>query len=245
MLAATVAGGLYTLISPISQAYYPRLCELRERQDEKDMIEAFHAGAQLISVIAGSAALVVLVFADTLLHLWTQDAAVVQAAGPLLSILALGNLLNALMSIPYQAQLAHGWTSLTVCINTVAVLFVIPAIFVVTPRYGATGAAWVWVGINIGYVLISIHFMFRKILQEEKWRWYFQDVLFPLVPAALTVLGLGKFLGVSKNSWIQLAILVVASFLTVSVAGVCANRVRTVAFQFLRTRLRIRTLPTL
>ena len=245
MLASTVAGGLYTLISPISQAYYPRLCELHERYDHKTMLEAFHSGAQLVSVIAGSAALVVLVFADTLLYLWTRDPVVVQAVGPLLRILMFGNLLNALMWIPYQTQLAHGWTSLTVRSNTVAMIFVIPAILIVAPRYGATGAAWIWVAINIGYVLISIHLMFRKILKEEKWRWYFQDVLFPLFPAAVTVLGFDKFFGVSQNLWIQLAILFVASFLTVSVAGVCANRVRTVAFQFLLARLRIRTLPTL
>lgn len=243
MLAATVAGGLYTLISPISQAYYPRLCELRERQDQKAMIEAFHTGAQLVSVIAGSAALVVLVYAEELLRLWTQDPAAAQAAGPVLSILALGNLLNGLMWIPYQAQLAHGWTSLTLHANTVAVIFVIPAIFVVTPRYGAAGAAWVWVALNTGYVLISVQFMYRRILQAEKWHWYVQDVLVPLVPAAVVVFGLSKLLGPVHDAWAQLGSLAAASCLAVLVAGVCANRVRAGAFRFFPALLRIKTVP--
>ena len=244
MLASTVAGGLYTLISPISQAYYPRLCELRERGDSEAIIDAFHTGAQLVSVIAGSAALVVLMFAETLLHLWTQDPVVAQAAGPLLSILALGNLLNALMWIPYQAQLAHGWTSLTMSINTVAVLFVIPAILIVTPRYGATGAAWVWVGLNIGYVLISLHFMCHRILQEEKWRWYVQDVLLPLIPATVSVVGVSRFFGVITNTWLQFGSLIAASCLTLIVSGLCANRVRAIAFEFFSAFLRIKTVPS-
>ena len=245
MLAATVAGGLYTLISPISQAYYPRLCELRERHEHEAMIDAFHTSAQLVSVIAGSAALVVIVFADTLLVLWTNDPVLAQAAGPLLSILALGNLLNALMWIPYQAQLAHGWTSLTVSTNIVAVLFVIPAILIVTPRYGAAGAAWVWVGLNVGYILFSVQFMHRKILQEEKWRWYFQDVLIPLIPAAIALLGLSLLIGIVKNSWMQFATLVAGSCLTFIVAGVCADRVRALAFSFIFSLVRTKTVPLL
>ena len=37
-------------------------------------------------------------------------------------MLALGTFLHALMWMPYQYQLAHGWTSLTLKINTLAVI---------------------------------------------------------------------------------------------------------------------------
>lgn len=76
------------------------------------------------------------------------------------------------MWIPYQTQLAHGWTSLTVRINIVAVAIIVPAILWATPRYGAEGAAWVWVALNTSYLLVGIHFMYRRILTREKWRWY-------------------------------------------------------------------------
>jgi O-antigen/teichoic acid export membrane protein len=241
MLAATVAGGLFTLISPISQAYYPRLCELRERQDPKATIEAFHTAAQLVSVIAGSAALVIMVFSDELLRLWTKDSTMTQAASPLLSILVFGNLLNSLMWIPYQAQLAHGWTGLAVRANIVAVLLVIPAIFVVTPLYGAAGAAWVWVALNAGYTLIFVQFMYCRILKTEKWRWYFGDVLFPLIPAAVVVLVLSKLLSPAQNTWTQFVSLAAVFSLTVLVAGACAQRIRVRALQFLFTAFRFKS----
>lgn len=226
MLSATVAGGLYALISPVAQAYYPRMCELLERKEPENLIVTFHTGAQLVSVIAGSAAIVVVVFSNELLLIWTRDASVVQVAGPLLSILAFGNLLNGILWIPYQAQLAHGWTGLTIRTNAVALFFVIPAILFFTPLYGPTGAAWVWVALNTGYALISVQFMFRLILQTEKWKWYLKDVLFPLAPTAVVVFILSKLIGSPSNFWAQLGSLFGVSCTAVLVAGLFADRLR-------------------
>lgn len=53
-LAATVAAALYMLIGPITQAWYPRLCELHARDDQRALAETYHQGAQLVSVMAGS-----------------------------------------------------------------------------------------------------------------------------------------------------------------------------------------------
>jgi len=179
-LAAVVAGALYMLVSPITQAFYPRLCELHAQNDRAVLVDTYHNGAQLVSVIAGSAAIVLMLFAETFLRLWTQDADLATRVSPLLTLLMLGNLLNGLMHIPYLTQLAHGWTGLTIRINIIAVLLIVPAILWVTPRFGAEGAAWVWVCLNAGYLTIGVHFMYRRILTAEKWRWYGQDVLMPL-----------------------------------------------------------------
>lgn len=190
-LAATVAGGaIAVMVGPICQAWFPRLSQLYAANDQAGLIRAYHQGAQLVSVIMGSAALVLFVFAETLLHLWTQDAALARRAAPLLRLMVLGNLLNGLMWIPYQTQLANGWTGLSALTNTVAVAIIVPAILWVTPRYGAEGAAWVWISLNAGYVLISIHFMHRRILNAEKWRWYRQDVAQPLLAATFVAVAI-------------------------------------------------------
>ena len=99
-LAAVVAGALYVVITPIIQAFYPRLCELHARNDQAALIDTFHLGAQLVSVFAGSVAIVVIMFAETFLRIWTQDADLAERSARLLSLLMLGNLLNGLMWIP-------------------------------------------------------------------------------------------------------------------------------------------------
>ena len=225
-LAAVVAGALYMLISPITQAWYPRLCELHARDDPRALAETYHQGAQLVSVIAGSAAIVMILFAETFLRLWTQDHDLTARTAPLLSLLMLGNLLNGLMWIPYQTQLAHGWTSLAVRINIVAVFIIVPAILWATPRYGAEGAAWVWVALNTGYLLLGIHFMYRRILTREKWRWYWQDVLMPLGAALLGAVALDLLWSAEPGIIADLALLTLAAGITLSAAVLAANRTR-------------------
>ena len=183
--AAIMAGALHKLINPITQAFYPRLSELVARSHEQQLILDFHKSAQLVTVIMGSAAITLMFFAEPILRLWTQDPDLAQRSATLVALLALGNLLNGLMWVPYQTQLAHGWTSLTIKINLISVAIIIPMILWAVPTYGAVGAAWVWVLLNAGYVLIGNHFMYRKILRGQKWHWYFQDVLFPLAVAVV------------------------------------------------------------
>jgi len=67
----------------------------------------------------------------------------------------------------------------------VAVLAIIPAILWVTPRYGAEGAAWVWLCLNISYLLIGVHFMYRKILNHEKLSWFKNYLIQPIGAAML------------------------------------------------------------
>lgn len=185
-LAGVVANALYMLTGPITTALYPRFTELTTNGDEVALRARYHQGAQMVTVLMGSAAMVLVVFGDRVLRLWTGNLALTQQVAPLMAVLALGSLLNGLMWIPYQMQLAHGWTSLTIKINIVAVSLLVPAILWVVPAYGAIGAAWVWVTLNAGYLMFDIPLMHRRLLRAEKWRWYRQDVALPLAAATAT-----------------------------------------------------------
>lgn len=236
-LAATAAGALYVLIGPITQAFYPKFCELHARGDTVALADSYHKGAQLVSVIAGSAAIVLILFAETFLRLWTQDAELAGRVAVLLSLLTLGNLLNGLMWIPYQTQLAHGWTSLTVKVNIVAVAIIVPAILWAVPRYGAVGAAWVWVALNAGYVLIGVQFMYRRIMSAEKWFWYRQDVLMPLTAAGLMVVLIKNLWPQQVTTISQASLLVVASITALGASGLSSNQVRRQAWFYAKSQL--------
>jgi O-antigen/teichoic acid export membrane protein len=213
-LAAVVAGSLFMVITPITQAYYPVFCNLQARQDQARLIESYHKSAQLIAVFAGSIAMVVIVHSETLLRLWTQDPELAKQTAPLLSLLMLGNLLNGLMWIPYHAQLAHGWTSLTIRINVVAVTFLIPTVIWAITYFGALGSASVWVTLNAGYVFIGIHFMHRRILVNEKWRWYIQDNLIPLLVGGAAVTSFDALWSTGSNDLSDIIKLTILTILT-------------------------------
>lgn len=213
-LAAIVAGALYTVITPITQAFYPRLCELIARNDHAALNETYHKGAQLVSVFGGSVAIVIIVFAETFLRLWTQDPELADRTATLMSLLMLGNLLNVLMWIPYQTQLAHGWTSLSIYINIVALAIIVPSIFWVTPIYGAEGAAWIWMTLNAAYVFIGVNFMYMRILSTEKWRWYKNDVFIPLIAGIAAATTLELIWSVESSNLADMALLALAAICT-------------------------------
>ena len=50
------------------------------------------------------------------------------------------------------------------------------------------GAASIWVILNAGYVLIGIRFMHSRLLKNELFRWYCEDIARPLVGALFLAL---------------------------------------------------------
>ncbi len=183
-LATTVATALLLLVVPLANAVLPRFTELVVRADASALIGTYHSASQWAAVLLIPPALVMAAFAEPLLWAWTGNRELAQQAAPLLALLALGTMCNGFMHVPYMAQLAHGWTGLAARVNVVAVAIIVPAILWAVPRYGAIGAAWVWLALNTGYVLIGIHFMHRKILQGEQWQWYGRAVSLPLAVAS-------------------------------------------------------------
>jgi O-antigen/teichoic acid export membrane protein len=226
-LAAAVAGVLYIVIGPIAQAIYPRMVELASRDDEATMISVYHQAAQLVTVVTAPAVMLLSFFASGVIYLWSGNPELAQNTAPILSALVVGTFLNGLMVIPYQFQLAHGWTDLTLKVNLVAVTVLIPAIFWVVPRYGAVGAARIWVVLNAGYVLFDIQLMHRKLIPREKWRWYFADVLLPMAGAMGVVLVAQKLQPVNdKNRLHWLAFLLLTGVSATLISSFLASTVR-------------------
>jgi hypothetical protein len=106
--------------------------------------------------------------------------------------------------------LAFGWTSLVTRINFVAVLIIVPSLVYVTPIFGALGAASAWVMLNAGYILIGIHFMFRKLLVTEKWTWFLNDVFIPVIVATVVAFLFSFIMPSNLSYWLQLFYLFIA-----------------------------------
>jgi hypothetical protein len=65
----------------------------------------------------------------------------------------------------------------------------LPAVIVLSGRYGVVGAGIVWVALNVGYATIGVGIMHRRLLRGELMRWYVADVGLPLV-ASVAAAGL-------------------------------------------------------
>jgi O-antigen/teichoic acid export membrane protein len=225
-VAGVLSSALYMLSTPIGAAFYPSFAQLITLRDVAALRLAYHRAAQLSAVVMGSAAIVLIIFADTVLSAWTGNPTLTQDAAPILRVLAFGTLLSGFMAIPYQMQLAYGWTQLTIKMNFVAVALLVPTLFLVVPRYGGIGAAWVWVGLNAGYLLFGIYFMHLAVLPSEKWRWYGRDVIVPASAALATALACRYCMPNRASTMIEVLVLAFTSACVVIAAALVSPLVR-------------------
>src|ERR1039457_2069229 len=92
------------LTGPITTALYPRFTELATNGGDCALGDLYPQGAQLVTVLTGSAAIVLMVFGDRVLRLWTGNPALSQHVAPLMAVLALEMCFNGLMWIPYRSE---------------------------------------------------------------------------------------------------------------------------------------------
>ncbi|ADE13117.1 lipopolysaccharide biosynthesis protein [Sideroxydans lithotrophicus] len=237
-LASTVAGVLYIVISPITTAFYPRMVELSTKDDQAALAALYHQGSQLVTVLIVPALMLLCFFSKDVLFMWSGDVNLAEKTGSILSIFVVGVFLNCLMHMPVQLQLAYGWVSLGIKTNIVAVVVLVPAIFWTVPRYGVIGAAWIWVILNAGYVLIAVQIMHRRIFTREKWRWYFADVLLPTIGAAGIMLLAKQFRPeMMLDRWTEFFFLVIAGAVSLATTILLADKMRPMLLNFAKYKL--------
>ncbi len=177
--AATVAGALSYLATPIFSALFPRLSQQVERGKQADLAQLYHKSCQLMSVAVLPLAILVALFSKQLLSLWVSDPVTVKNTHLLVSLLIAGTSLNSIMLVPLALQFAHGWTRLSLYKNVVSVALFIPLLVWLVVHYGSTGAAIAWIALNAGYFLFEVPIMHRRLLKDEMWRWYGYDIGIP------------------------------------------------------------------
>ena len=186
VFAAKIASILGIASAPMLSALYPQLVGYVSQGNEAQLTAKFHRFAKIVVCITAPAAAVMSVFAESIIFVWSGDATLAASAAPLLSIIVLGTFLHMQCVLPYNVQLAYGWTSLAVWTNTFAMILLVSSIFFAVPRYGTAGAAWVWVMVASLYFFVSINIMFFRYLSKERILFYFGDVGLPAAVSFIT-----------------------------------------------------------
>lgn len=192
-LAGTVASIMWQPIIPLNQALYPQFAQLFEKGAEGALAALYHRACQLMSVLLGPLALIVMLFSYQLILLWTGNAEVAAGAYVMAALLVAGTTLNGLASVPGYLQSAAGWPQLVMYTNLISAIALVPTLVIATRHYGGVGAAVVWVLLNTGYVLFNVPLMHRRLLRNERFAVYMKDVAFPVLAAAAVagILALG------------------------------------------------------
>jgi O-antigen/teichoic acid export membrane protein len=238
-LAQRLGSGLYALIIAGTGAVFPHFSGVVARNDPAELAHAYHRACQLMAVLIMPAAVVTAVFAPEVLLLWTGDAVAVANTHVVLALIVVGLLFHGIAQAPIYLQIAHDWWRLIGVSNVLLIVTILPLYALMATRYGAPGAAVVWVLLNVGY-LATVPVMHRRFLARELRPWLRDDVAAPL-GGALLAAGIARWLlpphlgRLGTFGWV-LATGALATAATVA----CAPHIRALVAPLLRRRLATR-----
>lgn len=222
MLAYSASQALYRLITPVFTAVQPRLTEMCERGDLAGFAALYHRGAQATAVMVMPLGLLLAACPESALHAWTGNAVVAAESADVLRILAFATVLHSCMYIPYAAQLAYGWTGLALRLNVFMAVLLVPALFLGVQRHGILAAAWIWLTLNIFYMLVMNVLMTRRILQGHMLRWYLVDLGPPAVASVLCAVVVTLVIPVDLGRIATAALLACAALISTALAALAS-----------------------
>ena len=229
ILAGVVGNGLSgVLITPMFNTIFPRFSSLVAAGDEKSLLAMYHGSTQVMAVMILPAAIVIALFSQEIMLLWTGNPEIANNTAPIVSILVAGTALNGLMNLPFALQLSYGWTRIGLAINAFFIVTLVPAIVLMTRHYGAAGAAAVWLGLNSIYMIIGVPLTHRRLLKGETFRWFTKDVGIPLA-GSLIIAGIARIIFPAFESPSRLvpgSLLLLVFVLTVAGAAMCTPATR-------------------
>jgi len=236
-LALSVASGLSRIVQPMFNALYPRFSRLIAHHDTATLRELYHLSSQYLAVMIAAVSMMLIVYANDILFLWTGDAIVANKVALPLSILVAGSALNGLMNVPYALQLAHGWTRLAMQLNAASLLLGIPFSIWAVRAHGTAGAASLWLLANLVSVLIGIPFMHRRLLRGEMATWYLKDNIPSLLASLLVALVLSLVLPPLPRTLLGATLLALVGIATLMASTLGAGTIRSALFKRLARHL--------
>jgi O-antigen/teichoic acid export membrane protein len=217
-IAASIASALALIAVPFFATMFPRLSQIAARHDDAALAGVYRRSSQLLGAVVLAPAVILMLFSRQVITVWTGDAALAGNTHAIVTLLAAGFALNAINSLPYALQLAHGWTTPALVVNAASVVILVPLVWWAARTYGVVGAAVGWMLLNAGYVGVLVQIMHRRILPAEKPAWYAGSVLRPLAASCLVAVPARFLVAGVESRGAMFAALAVVSIVTLTAA---------------------------
>jgi O-antigen/teichoic acid export membrane protein len=233
-LAVLVASGIMVISGPVSIALMPRMARLNAEGKRDEMIQVYRNATQLVTVIAGSAAIVIAFNAELLLFAWTGDTDLAAKAAPILRLYAIGNGFLAVAAFPYYLQYALGNLRYHLIGNVVMVVFLIPGIIVAANHYGGIGAGWIWLSVNGVYLIGWVGYVHKNLVPHLHRKWILGDVIRITLPAILCASVVLQFGFDTQDRISSVSYIMFLSLLALAVSAIASPVVNQFALRRLR-----------
>ena len=193
-LAVVAASGVMVLSAPVGGSIMPRMAHLEASGKHTELVSLYRKGTQLIVVIVGSAAIIISIYSEQLLLLWTKDDELTGEVYKILMLYTIGNGFLAMSAFPYYLQCAKGHLKLHIIGNLLFGSLFIPFLIWSSINYGGVGAGYAWLISNVVIFALWVPVVHRKFIPEVGLSWYTHDIFKILLPTIVVSLIFRQFL---------------------------------------------------
>ena len=211
-LSVLVASGILMISAPISKSILPRLSKLSAEKKEEEFFRVYRKATQLVTIIAGSASILIVVLAKPILWVWTGDEKIVEICSPILQLYAAGYGVLAVSAFPYYLQYAIGKLSLHIIGSILYVSTLIPLLLYATQTYGMIGAGYAWLIVNLLYMMIWTGIVHNNYAKGIHLKWLSNDILKLIILPTLFTVAISQTISIDDrlNLLIELIIILCA-----------------------------------
>lgn len=227
-LAVLAASGIMIISGPISSAIMPRMTILHAEGRHEELIRIYRSSTQLVSIIAGSAAITLASCSEQLLFAWTGDLQLAEKAAPIFRLYAIGNGFLAISAFPYYLQYAKGILRFHLIGNAVLAVVLVPSIIFAATFYGSTGAGYVWLVMNGLFLLTWVAYVHHRLEPGLHWKWMRDDVVKVLMPSIAIALLSITFNTEHQTRLVNFLHVIALGVITMIVSLLCSSVARTI-----------------
>ena len=211
-MVAVLAGGIFSaLFMPVFNVIYPRMTSLAEAGDDEQLKVLYRHGTRALATILFPIAMVLGLFSEPIVTLWTGDAQLASQARPLIFFVAGGFAINGVMHFPYALQLAYGRTGIALQCSVLMAVILVPLILILVGEYGALGGAASWFIVQSIYLVVGCWLTHRQLLPGTGMRWLLGDVGIPLGASILVGTSVFKLVTIGALDVVQAVLWSVAA----------------------------------
>ncbi len=163
-LAGSVCNLIYHLIFPITQAFYPTFSHFFASANKEKIVSLYRKGWYLVSLLILPVGIALAFYSKEILLLWTGNTFIAENTYKILSLLAVARTLEAFIQLPWVLSFAYGWRKGIFYQQLFSLILIIPSMLLAAHYYGALGACYVLIGVNICYLFIGIPLIHQKVV---------------------------------------------------------------------------------
>jgi O-antigen/teichoic acid export membrane protein len=190
--AAVIGFGLFQVIAPISQTYFPKISQFYTNHETAALTYTYHQASKVMAIALFPIAAIIAFFSKPILEVWTHNAQLVENCYLIVAVMTIGTALNGLVNVPYMLALAAGKPSLVVKTNIVMIVLLVPLIVLGANMYGGLGACSMWLLLNVLYLFSFVNIVHNRFLSKENSRWFLNDIL-PIFGVSFLISGCAAF----------------------------------------------------